>query len=288
MFTVKSAKLFIAIVETGGLTRAAERLNVTQPAATKALAQLEEQLGGQLFERQSRRLILNAFGTSLLPKARGLVQMAADLNAEAKQWRAGQSGQIKLGVGPSVEFRLLPDVVASFFEDGRQVQLSVRTAASNALLEALKAGHLDMFVGDIGMEVIDPLVEITPLPSESVAALVRIGHPAIEAGNWADYPVATATLPDRARLHPLPFGLNAPSLICDDYTVLARASAVSNHVLAVPEGVVGRLCADHNLVELETTPTEFRVTPAIVRRVGAPTHAALDDLAAVFERVAAT
>lgn len=247
---------------------------------------LEDQLGSPLFERRSKHLILNAFGANLLGKARALVQMAADLRTEAQQWREGQAGQIRLGVGPSVEFRLLPDVVAAFFKTGRHVQLSVRTAASNALLEELKSGRLDMYVGDIGQEIYDPLVEITPLPSESVAALVRRDYPAIAAGNWVDYPVATASLPDRARLHPLPFGLSAPSLICDDYTVLARACAVSDHVLAVPEGVVERLTQDHDLIELETQATDFLVTPAIVRRVGAPTHAALDDLAGEFVRVA--
>ncbi|MBL4544627.1 MAG: LysR family transcriptional regulator [Oceanicaulis sp.] len=67
MLSLRTARLFLVAADAGTLTAAAERLHVSQPAASKALAQLETDLGGALFDRAGRKLILTALGEALLP-----------------------------------------------------------------------------------------------------------------------------------------------------------------------------------------------------------------------------
>ena len=72
MLSLRTARLFVASADAGTLTAAAKRLHVSQPAATKSLAQLEADLGGALFERAGRKLVLTRMGEALLPRARAL------------------------------------------------------------------------------------------------------------------------------------------------------------------------------------------------------------------------
>ncbi len=282
MITLRAAQLFLAASETGTLTAAAARLHISQPAATKALAQLEARLGGALFDRQRRRLALTRLGESLQPRARALVQQALDLEAEARRWQDGDAGALKIGVGPSVEYRLLPEVVASFYRTGRRVRLSVKAGHATELVDALRAGRLDLVAADIGPAQSDESLATTPLPEESVGAAARSDHPAHQGSPLADFPVASATPPDRLREQPLPWGRRAPDIICDDYTILARACIASDHILAAPDPVIEQLVRGYDLRRLRLPKNPLRVKPALIQRIGAPANRALDDLCECF------
>ncbi len=282
MITLRAARLFLTASEAGTLTAAAAQLNISQPAATKALAQLEHQLGGALFDRRGRSLVLTGLGEALLPRARALIQQAEDLGDEAQRWRSGEAGALTIGVGPSVEYRLLPEAVAEFYRSGRQVRLSVRAGHATELVASLRSGQLDLVAADIGPALGDETLQATPMPEESVGAAARPGHPAHSGADLTAFPVASATPPDRLRDQPLPWGGPEPGIICDDYTVLARACAASDHILAAPDPVLDRLIHVHDLKRLVTPDTGLRVRPALIRRQGAPASPALDDLCTCF------
>jgi DNA-binding transcriptional LysR family regulator len=285
MLSLKSARLFVAAAERGTVSAGAQAITVSQPAATKILAQLEAALGGALFERTGRRLMLTALGAALLPRARTLVQTAADMEGEAGRWRTGGAGTLTIGVGPSVEYSFLPGAVARLYRTGRDIALTVRAGPAARLIEQLRGGALDLVAADIGaVEGPDDLT-LTALPEEGVAACVREGHALLGATEAADpgrYPVASATPPGRLGRGPMPFGLAAPSLVCDDYVTLARACAASDHVLVGPQTVIARLCADHALVRLELGVSPVVLRPGLMRRASAPADPALDALCAAF------
>ncbi|WP_306014797.1 LysR family transcriptional regulator [Oceanicaulis sp. MMSF_3324] len=286
MLTLRTARLFVTAAETATLTAAAEQLHVSQPAATKSLAQLEAELGGPLFERSGRKLVLTRMGEALLPRARALLQQANDLKAEAERWRSGEDGVLNLGAGPSLTYRLLPEAVARYYRAGRTVQLTIHAGAAGALVEQVRRGALDLVAADMGEADLDPSLTVHPLPEESVAALVRPGHPALDGASPKHFPLATATPPERLTRQPLPWGGDRPGLVCDDYTVLALACAASDHVLAAPRSVMDRLTAEHGLVPLPDSSVEIRLRPALIYRANAPHSAARDDLFACFEAAA--
>ena len=286
MLSLRTARLFVASADAGTLTAAAKRLHVSQPAATKSLAQLEADLGGALFERAGRKLVLTRMGEALLPRARALLQQAEDLKSEAERWRSGEDGVLSVGAGPSVTYRLLPEAVARFYRAGRTVQLTIRAGAANALLDQVLRGALDLVAADMGEAEHDPALRVHALPEEGVAALVRPGHPALASAPPERFPLATATPPDRLARQPLPWGGERPGLVCDDYTVLALACAASDHILAAPHSVMDRLMAEHGLVPLPDAPSGLRLRPALIYRANAPQSTARDHLFDCFEAAA--
>lgn len=283
MLSLRTARLFIACADHGTLTAAAGVLNVSQPAATKSLAQLEAALGGALFERSGRRLTLTALGEALLPRARALIQQARDLEAEAKRWRSGEDGMIRLGAGPAVAFSLLPDAVKRFYSSGSAARLTVRSGAAGELIERLRRGELDLVVADRGDDEADPGLATRALPDQSLAAAVRPGHRALVGGPLEDFRIATVTPPERLRQFPLGWNAGPPGIVCDDYGVLARACAVSDHVLIAPEPVMARILAEHALVPLSGEVSALVVRPALIWRADAPASAAREALCACFE-----
>lgn len=285
MLTLRNARLFIACADSGTLTAAAGVLNVSQPAATKSLAQLEGALGGTLFERSGRRLTLTALGEALLPRARALVQQARDMEAEARRWRSGDDGLIRLGAGPAVAFSLLPDAVKRFYGSGSAARLTVRSGAAGELIERLRRGELDLVVADRGDDEADPGLATRALPDQSLAAAVRPGHPALASAPLEDFRIATATPPERLRQFPLAWQAGAPGIVCDDYGVLARACAVSDHILIAPAPVMARILAEHALVPLSGEVSALVVRPALIWRADAPASAAREALCACFEGV---
>lgn len=283
MLTLRAARLFLAAADHGTLTAAAGVQNVSQPAATKTLAQLELDLGGALFTRTGRRLELTDLGAAMLPRARALVQQAEDLRAEADRWTSGEAGRLRVGAGPSMTYRLLPDAVSRFYRSGRTVQLSIRAGAASELVDALCRGGLDLVVADVGEAQADPALSVRLLAAEPLVVLVRPGHPALDGADLSRFPVATATPPRRLEVQPLAWGQARAGLICDDYAVLARACLASDHMLPAPGVTAARLAADHGLVAAPVPDTGMRVHPALIARKGAPESAALEALCTCFE-----
>ena len=225
-------------------------------------------------------------GEAVLPRARALVQQAADLQAEAGRWRSGEAGRLRLGAGPGVTYRLLPEAVSRFYRTGRAVELRIQAGAAAALVDAVKAGALDLAVADRGEAEADPALRVCALPVETVVILVRPDHPALTGADLSQFPVATATPPRRLEGQIMPWGQARPGLVCDDYSVLARACAASDHILPTPGITATRLAADHGLVQLREPEAGLSVQPALITRAGAPESAALEALCACFQAAA--
>lgn len=284
MITLREMRALAALDDHATLTAAADALNVSQPALTQTLSGLEARLGAPLFDRARRRLEFTDLGRRVLERARRLLREADDLETEVEAFRAGSAGDLRLGVGPFVETALLPDALARFFAAGRQVRLQVRSGASAALLAQLDSGRLDLVVADLAPEELPPGIAITPLPPEYLGLAVRPDHRVLTQGaDPASFPGASATPPARMpRAVRVGGALLGLSLICDDYEVLARTCAVSDHILIAPSRILDRLCTNAGLVALDARLELPPVRPAIAMRTHAPVSPARDALAAAF------
>ena len=123
--------------------RAAQRLNMTQPPLTQAIALLENTLGVQLFERTKRSVQLTATGRTLLPHALELLQRASDLSALAHTAAAGGAGRLRLAFVSTVGFALLPQWVMAFRQACPGVGLELLEATGDVQLKALERGETD-------------------------------------------------------------------------------------------------------------------------------------------------
>ncbi|MBT7612054.1 MAG: LysR family transcriptional regulator [Rhodospirillaceae bacterium] len=133
---------FLAIVDTGNFTRAAERVGRTQSAVSMQMKRLEETLGKPLLLRDKRKVRLTPDGETLV----GFAQRMIDLNdaALSRLTEPELTGQVRLGIPDDYVARFLPSVLAEFSNKHPQVELEVRTDPSLSLDTYLAEGELDL------------------------------------------------------------------------------------------------------------------------------------------------
>jgi LysR family transcriptional regulator, cyn operon transcriptional activator len=107
-------RTFVAVVDNGGVARAAARLNLTQPAASRQICALEEEFGVPLFDRIGRGVQLTAEGQDLLRHSRRLLGDAEALKERASALRSGQTGVLRVGATPQVIENLLADFLSGY------------------------------------------------------------------------------------------------------------------------------------------------------------------------------
>jgi len=112
--TLRQLEIFIAVAETAQVTKASKKLFVTQSAVSMALAELENQLGGSLFDRHGRSLILNARGRYLLPLGKDIVSQVGNIETIMSERNDKLRGQINIAASSSVGNYILPYLIGAF------------------------------------------------------------------------------------------------------------------------------------------------------------------------------
>ena len=105
---------FLAIVDSGSFSIAAEKLFLTQPAVSKRIASLEEQLNTPLFDRSGRTVNLNEAGRTLLPKARKMLELLNDTRQEITNLSGQVKGPLSIATSHHIGLRRLPEVLKAF------------------------------------------------------------------------------------------------------------------------------------------------------------------------------
>jgi len=135
---------FVEVADCGSFSAAAERLFLTQPAVSKRISGLEEELGTPLFDRAGRRIRLTEAGRALLPRARALVNETGDI----KRLIAGLSGQVRgalsMGTSHHVGLHRLPEVLRDYTKSYPDVQLDIRFMDSETACREIALGKLEL------------------------------------------------------------------------------------------------------------------------------------------------
>ncbi|TCW82782.1 LysR family transcriptional regulator [Burkholderia sp. SRS-46] len=169
--------LVVALADEGSIHRAAAALNMTQPAASKLLRELEDAIGALLFERLPRGMRPTLYGDALIRHARAALGSLDQAREELAALKAGQLGHVALGAITSPGLRVVPPAVAAVKGTHAGVHVSVEIDTSNVLLERLAQDKLDIVLGRLSAEHDKLHLRYEPLAGEPVAAVVRPGHP---------------------------------------------------------------------------------------------------------------
>lgn len=143
--TFRQLRYLIALAEHGHFGRAAAAVNVSQPALSVQIRALEAALGTRLVDRAAREAILTPAGREVLRRARRITDEMREL-AQAARWERGLGGRLRLGVIPTVAPYLLPEALPLLRSRNLALDLGVREAQTQALLEELRSGELDAAV----------------------------------------------------------------------------------------------------------------------------------------------
>lgn len=184
---MQQVRYFLAVAKTLNFTRAAEACNVTQPALTRAIKQLEDELGGELIRREGRLSHLTDLGTRMLPLMTQCFESAQGAKALAAKVRSGDVATLTVGVSLTLDVSLLISALAELQRAFAGMQLVIRRGNGGQIAEWLKNGEIELaFGGPLG-ETWDRL-DCWPMFTESFDLVVANDH-ALAAVNDMDLQV---------------------------------------------------------------------------------------------------
>ena len=170
---------FIAVAEHGTFSKAADALFITQPALSKRIAQLENQLGSQLFDRIGKRIKLNAAGIALLPIAERILQDIKESQRVIENLSGNISGHLSLVTSHHIGLRRLPDVLKKYAEDYPQVRLDLAFMDSENACQKIEKGDYELGVVTLPLSPSKRL-KVTPLWSDPLTIAVALDHPLVK------------------------------------------------------------------------------------------------------------
>jgi LysR family hydrogen peroxide-inducible transcriptional activator len=173
--TLRQLRYFAALAETQHFGQAALRCNVTQPALSMQVKELEEALGAPLIERARHGAILTPAGREVARRARTILQAVRDLGDVARQHADVLSGPLRVGVIPTIGPYLLPSVLPRVHVTFPKLQLSLHESQTQVLVKELLKGSLDLLILALPLE--DPEIEELPLFEDAFALALPAAHP---------------------------------------------------------------------------------------------------------------
>lgn len=138
----RQVRYFCEVVESGTLARAAERLFVAPTAISMQLAQLEQRLGGELFDRTVKPMALTPLGKYFLPRAKELLSLGQRLEQDTQDVAKGKSGWLGIGFVRSLLYSMLPRVIRAFRQTHPDVKIELVELLSEHQPEALRNGRI--------------------------------------------------------------------------------------------------------------------------------------------------
>lgn len=175
-FTLKQIAYFVATAETGSITLASERVNISQPSISSAITALEESYGIQLFIRHhAQGLSLTAEGQRFLREARALLLQAEEVESAAMVISARVAGPLEIGCLSTLFPLVIPELLTQFNHRHEDVRLATLAGSQTELFEHLRNGRISLLLTyDMALP---PDVEFIPMAPVPPHAFVGSTHP---------------------------------------------------------------------------------------------------------------
>jgi DNA-binding transcriptional LysR family regulator len=163
-------RAFIEVIERGSITAAAKELNLTQPAVTHQVQELERRFGVPLTERIGKRIYLTQAGEKLIEHARHLLDEDARTVSAMRRFGDGWLERVRIGTSATVLMYALPPILQRLKTEHPQLELNLKAGLTTGTLQMLKANTLDL--GICALPIDDPSFEVTPLFDDELLAIV--------------------------------------------------------------------------------------------------------------------
>ncbi len=174
---LRHLQMLSSLAETGNMSRTAQALSLTQPALSRWLHELEQDIGLPLFERQARGLRPTVYGEALIAHARRVQAHLDGARDDMQVLRAGGSGLLTIGTSAASATETVPRAVAQLTRTVPGAHVRLIESTMNMLMPQLGEGHLDVVVGRSAPDLMDANMRSETLYDEDVDLIVRPGHP---------------------------------------------------------------------------------------------------------------
>ena len=176
--TLRQFQIFIAVAETKQVTKASKKLFLTQSAVSMALAELENQLGGPLFDRHGRSLLLNDRGRYLLPMAKNITCQVSNVEALLSEKKEIIAGSLEIIASSTIGNYVLPYPVAFFMRMHPDAHINMMVANTKQAERLVAQGAMDL--GFVEGGITDEAVQSTPWFEDELRIIVSASHPLAE------------------------------------------------------------------------------------------------------------
>ncbi len=177
--TLQQLAYFVALVDVGSFTGAADSLRVAQPTLSRQIRALEDELGSPLVQRGRHALDLTPAGEAVLPLARHMLADADAARTAVAELVGLQRGRVRVGATPSLCVGVIADVLRTFHDRRPAVSLELAESGSQLLVASLLHNEIDVALVVVPAEGLDPGLELTPVLRErlSVASGASVPPP---------------------------------------------------------------------------------------------------------------
>ncbi|MEX3926978.1 LysR family transcriptional regulator [Paraburkholderia sp. BR10936] len=232
----------VALAEEGSFARAAQRVHLSQPALSRSIQSIEEELGMALFDRTTRDVQITSAGETVVRRAKKVLFEARCLVRDVDLLRDHSIGSVSFGAGPYPAAMLLPAVLDNLAQQHPQMRIDARIDNWKNSLESLYSEELDFLIVDIRGAPTVSEVNVIPLPRHRAGWYVREGHPlarlaTVETHQLQAFPVISVPLPDAMRDGLRKWLRYAPGneldfhLVCNDVNVLQEYARKTDALL---------------------------------------------------------
>lgn len=239
---------FVAVVRSGSLRSAARIAGISQPAISKSIRRLEEELHVQLLQRNARGASPTAAGRAFLARATVVQTELAKMQDDLQIYRGGAAGSVAFGIAPQSCMVLSPEAIQQFRQRFAAARVRIVEGVPGGLLPLLRDGTLDFIVGMGSRGAPGAGIRFKPLFRPQLVVAGRQGHPlrdagslrALNAAHWLMYyPLGTGAMLEKAFAD---LGLGAPRSVihCESFaTALALLAQTDTLALLMPEIIAG-------------------------------------------------
>lgn len=235
-FDLQQLRAFTTIVATGSLGRAAAELNVTQPALSRTIKRLEDQVGAPVFERHSKGMQLTDIGSALLPHAELLQRESERASEEINAMRGLAKGTIRVGAVGSIACHVLPLAIGHVLAKWPKLHVHVVEGVWDRLAEALVKHEVDLALA-VAVDDTDEITAIKDCRWEDCSHVVAAkSHPLrrkrglslvdVSAAQWAIVPRGTGPYEHMKQVFAAN-GLGLPNIVVETRSVTVLKSLVS-------------------------------------------------------------
>lgn len=257
--TLVQLKHLIELATNGSFSQSAIKLHLTQPALSRSIKALEDELGQALFDRVGRKNELTSFGQHIVQRARVLVDEANELRQTSAQLQKGELGKLRIGLGSGPGAMLMSPLLRLMATDHPKAHLDISRGSTTLLVQALRERLLDALIVDVRSLQPSADLKVEALQEMTGAFMCRPGHPlanksSVTFAMLRRYPVASTPLSDEvARILIERFGAQAHP----DELVNLRSEEISSllDVVRSSDAVVLTIrAAAPDLIELPMSP----------------------------------
>lgn len=255
--TLKQLEVFVAIAKSGNVSHAAKKMFLSQSACSMALATLEEQLQGSIFDRYGKQLFLNERGRSLLPKATTIISQIKELKDTMNEnKRENLSGQLIIGASKTIGNYILPQLISEFTVAHQNIEISLEISKTETILSKLLSFQIDLALVEANcysnkINVFpwrkDELI-IVASPKNSLCKKRKITLSDIVNARWVLRETNSQT---RTKLEEAIGGKIRPFLELDDTEALKQATQADLGISCFSRFVVEDSLKNNKLVELK-------------------------------------